>query len=104
MFMKTLIKSGRVVTAVDDYRADILIEDGTGASILFDSGSSSIRNLNDSRFLFPKGTHLLAVGRFDCGNDRKSGPMLKASNFRAWRRPGGRFSWRRSARKNSRHG
>ncbi len=27
--MKTLIKSGRVVTAVDDYRADILIEDGT---------------------------------------------------------------------------
>ena len=27
--MKTLIKNGRVVTAVDDYRADILIEDGT---------------------------------------------------------------------------
>lgn len=27
--MKTLIKSGRVVTAVDDYSADILIEDGT---------------------------------------------------------------------------
>ena len=26
--MKTLIKNGRVVTAVDDYRADILIEDG----------------------------------------------------------------------------
>ena len=29
MVMKTLIKNGRVVTAVDDYRADILIEDGT---------------------------------------------------------------------------
>ena len=27
--MKTLIKNGRIVTAVDDYRADILIEDGT---------------------------------------------------------------------------
>ena len=27
--MKTLIKNGRVVTAVDDYKADILIEDGT---------------------------------------------------------------------------
>ncbi len=25
--MKTLIKNGRIVTAVDDYRADILIED-----------------------------------------------------------------------------
>ncbi len=24
--MKTLIKNGRIVTAVDDYRADILIE------------------------------------------------------------------------------
>ncbi len=27
--MKTLIKNGRVVTAVDDYIADILIEDET---------------------------------------------------------------------------
>ena len=26
--MKALIKNGTVVTAVDDYRADILIEDG----------------------------------------------------------------------------
>jgi hypothetical protein len=25
--MKTLIKNGRIVIAVDDYRADILIED-----------------------------------------------------------------------------
>ena len=25
--MKTLIKNGRIVTAVDDYHADILIED-----------------------------------------------------------------------------
>ncbi|CAN5460714.1 hypothetical protein BH10ACI1_BH10ACI1_20540 [soil metagenome] len=25
--MKTLIKNGRIVTAVDDYRADILIEE-----------------------------------------------------------------------------
>ena len=25
--MKTLIKNGRIITAVDDYRADILIED-----------------------------------------------------------------------------
>jgi len=27
--MKTLIKNGRIVTAVDDYKADILIEDKT---------------------------------------------------------------------------
>ena len=27
--MKTLIKTERIVTAVDDYRADILIEDET---------------------------------------------------------------------------
>lgn len=27
--MKTLVKNGRVVTAVDDYRADILSEDET---------------------------------------------------------------------------
>ena len=27
--MRTIIKNGRVVTAVDDYRADILIEDET---------------------------------------------------------------------------
>ena len=26
--MKTLIKNGRIVTAVDDYHADILIEGG----------------------------------------------------------------------------
>ena len=25
--MKTIIKNGRIITAVDDYRADILIED-----------------------------------------------------------------------------
>src|SRR5437870_731949 len=31
--MKTLIRNGRVVTAVDDYRADILIEDGKIAMI-----------------------------------------------------------------------
>ena len=27
--MKTLIKNGRIVTAIDDYKADILIEDET---------------------------------------------------------------------------
>jgi len=29
----TLVKNGRIVTAVDDYHADILIEDGTVAMI-----------------------------------------------------------------------
>ena len=32
-YMTTLIKNGRIVTAVDDYHADILIEDGTVAMI-----------------------------------------------------------------------
>jgi dihydroorotase-like cyclic amidohydrolase len=27
--MKTLIRNGRIVTAVDDYKADILVEDET---------------------------------------------------------------------------
>ncbi len=31
--MKTLIKSGRIVTAVDDYTADILIDDETVSMI-----------------------------------------------------------------------
>ncbi len=31
--MKTLIKNGRVVTAVDDYRADIFIDGGTVTTI-----------------------------------------------------------------------
>src|ERR1041385_9052066 len=31
--MKTLIRNGRIITAVDDYNADILIEDGTIAAI-----------------------------------------------------------------------
>src|SRR5216110_1514639 len=31
--MRTVIKNGRIVTAVDDYNADILIEDGTIAMI-----------------------------------------------------------------------
>jgi dihydropyrimidinase len=34
--MKTLIKNGRIVTAVDDYRADILIEDGKISLINFE--------------------------------------------------------------------
>src|SRR4051794_11397117 len=31
--MRTVIKNGRIVTAVDDYNADLLIEDGTVAMI-----------------------------------------------------------------------
>ena len=31
--MKTLIKNGRIVTATDDYKADVLIEDETVSTI-----------------------------------------------------------------------
>jgi len=31
--MRTIIRNGRIVTAVDDYRADILIEDETIAAV-----------------------------------------------------------------------
>lgn len=34
--MKTLIKNGRVVTAVDDYNADILIEGGKDFGLRLD--------------------------------------------------------------------
>ena len=43
--MKTLIKNGRVVTAVDDYKADILIEDGTVSMIGKEIISRRIRSL-----------------------------------------------------------
>ena len=62
--MRTLIKNGRIVTAVDDYHADLLIVDGTIAEIA--------RNITDSdaevldargRMVIPGGvdphTHLL---------------------------------------------
>ena len=32
--MKTLIKNGRIVTAIDNYHADILIEDGQISTII----------------------------------------------------------------------
>jgi dihydroorotase-like cyclic amidohydrolase len=35
--MKTLIKNGRIVTGVDDYRADILIEAETIAAVIRNS-------------------------------------------------------------------
>ncbi len=41
--MKTLIKNGRIVTAVDDYRADILIEDET--TIALDGNSAYVEKL-----------------------------------------------------------
>jgi dihydroorotase-like cyclic amidohydrolase len=41
--MKTLIKNGRIVTAVDDYRADILIEDETiSVTVVLDKGFAII--------------------------------------------------------------
>src|SRR5438552_632175 len=39
--MRTIIKNGRIVTAVDDYNADILIEDGQVA-LIAKSGANSI--------------------------------------------------------------
>src|SRR5258708_32381860 len=64
----TLIKTGRIVTAVDDYHADILIEDGTIAMIgrSIDANSDKVIDAG-GRLVIPGGidphTHMeLAFG------------------------------------------
>ncbi|MBP6004037.1 MAG: hypothetical protein KA746_11430 [Pyrinomonadaceae bacterium] len=51
--MKTLIKSGRVVTAVDDYRADIFIDSETVTTI---GGGAVVRLKNKIHHRGTEGT------------------------------------------------
>ena len=82
--MRTLIKNGRIVTAVDDYHADLLIVDGTIAEIA--------RNITDSdaevldargRMVIPGGvdphTHLESFsGRTTTSDDFLTGSRAAA--------------------------
>src|SRR5262245_28481727 len=61
--MRTLVKNGRIVTAVDAYHADILIVDGTIAAIGRDLGASDADVIDTAgRMVIPGGvdphTHL----------------------------------------------
>src|SRR5438552_10975635 len=54
--MKTIIKNGRIVTAVDDYNADILIEDGTVAMIAKSIGADADKTVDArGRLVIPGG-------------------------------------------------
>src|SRR5437879_1922290 len=54
--MKTIIKNGRIVTAVDDYNADILIEDGTVAMIAKSIGADADKVVDaKGRLVIPGG-------------------------------------------------
>jgi dihydropyrimidinase len=82
--MKTLIKNGRIITAVDDYRADILIEDDLvsviGASL--DMEADAIIDASD-KLVIPGGidphTHMeLPFGGTQSSDDFRTGTIAAA--------------------------
>ena len=82
--MKTLIKNGRIVTAVDDYLADILIEDETIAMIgkKLDMQADKIIDAKD-RLVIPGGidahTHLdMPFGGTTSADDFRTGTLAAA--------------------------
>jgi dihydropyrimidinase len=82
--MKTLIKNGRIVTAVDDYRADILIEDGRVSLIgaHLDMEADKIIDAAN-RLLIPGGidphTHMeLPFGGTSSSDDFRTGTIAAA--------------------------
>jgi dihydropyrimidinase len=82
--MKTLIKNGRIVTAVDDYFADILIEDGKVAVIGNKLSMEADRTLDASdKLVIPGGidphTHMeLPFGGTSSSDDFKTGTIAAA--------------------------
>ncbi len=87
--MKTVIRNGRIVTAVDDYHADILIEDGRVAmiakSIDFDADRVDVDKVIDAkgRLVIPGGidphTHMeLPFGGTSSSDDFETGTIAAA--------------------------
>jgi dihydropyrimidinase len=82
--MKTLIKNGRIITAVDDYNADLLIEDGTVALIGRNLNVQADKVIDASgRYLIPGGidphTHMdLPFGGTSSSDDFKTGTVAAA--------------------------
>src|ERR671918_2662702 len=82
--MKTLIKNGRVVTAVDDYKADILIEDER-VSVIGSSLSMEVDHTIDAagKLVIPGGidphTHMeLPFGGTQSSDDFRTGTVAAA--------------------------
>ena len=82
--MRTLIKSGRVITATDDYKADILIEDEKlsviGAKL--DMEADTVVNA-DGKLVIPGGidphTHMeLPFGGTESSDDFRTGTRAAA--------------------------
>jgi dihydropyrimidinase len=82
--MRTLIKNGRIITAVDDYNADLLIEDGTITMIArsIDLAADKIIDAN-GRYVIPGGidphTHMdLPFGGTSSSDDFRTGTIAAA--------------------------
>ncbi|HVT44180.1 MAG TPA: dihydropyrimidinase [Thermoanaerobaculia bacterium] len=82
--MKTLIRNGRVITAVDDYRADILIEDETISVIGRELSMEADRVIDaQGRWVIPGGidphTHMdLPFGGTSSSDDFRTGTIAAA--------------------------
>src|SRR5881398_2047482 len=82
--MRTIIKNGRIVTAVDDYNADLLIEDGQVAMIAKSIGADADRIVDaKGRLLIPGGidphTHMeLPFGGTSASDDFFTGTRAAA--------------------------
>ncbi|KAF0243966.1 MAG: dihydropyrimidinase, partial [bacterium] len=82
--MKTLIKNGRIITAVDDYNADLLIEDGTISMIArkIDIETDKVIDAR-GRYVIPGGidphTHMdLPFGGTSSSDDFRTGTIAAA--------------------------
>lgn len=82
--MKTLIKNGRIITAVDDYNADLLIEDGTISMIARKIDIEVDKVIDASgRYVIPGGidphTHMdLPFGGTSSSDDFRTGTIAAA--------------------------
>ena len=82
--MRTVIRNGRIVTAVDDYHADILIEDGTIAMIAKSIEADADRIIDaKGRLVIPGGidphTHMdLPFGGTSSSDDFETGTIAAA--------------------------
>ncbi|HUR81070.1 MAG TPA: amidohydrolase family protein, partial [Thermoanaerobaculia bacterium] len=82
--MRTVIRNGRIVTAVDDYNADLLIEDGTIAMIAksIDADADKVIDAK-GRLVIPGGidphTHMqLPFGGTEASDDFETGTVAAA--------------------------
>src|SRR5262245_11460260 len=82
--MRTLIKNGRIITAVDDYNADLLIENGVVAHIGLSLDMQADKVIDAAgRYVIPGGidphTHMdLPFGGTSSSDDFRTGTLAAA--------------------------